>query len=88
MWKTILLVIVLGGLLAAAIWGLPQVFAAYGHEISLHGWIALAAGTLLSLALGFGLMALSFLSARRGFDDRAQWEDESETSDRPNDGPD
>jgi hypothetical protein len=37
----------------------------------MHGWIAMGLGTVLSLALGFGLMWLSFYSSRHGFDDRA-----------------
>jgi len=71
--KTVLLIVVLGAILVAALWSTWPVFAAYAHEISFHGWIALAAGTILSLALGGGLMALSFFSARRGYDDRADW---------------
>ncbi|MGO1117467.1 hypothetical protein ACTL6U_02100 [Rhodovibrionaceae bacterium A322] len=38
-------------------------------EISIHGWIALAAGVILSLFVGCGLMALVFFSARRGHDE-------------------
>jgi hypothetical protein len=40
--------------------------------MSTHGWIALILGTLLSLALGGGLMALVFHSARKGYDDRIE----------------
>lgn len=71
--KTVLLIVVLGALLIASVWQVGPMFSAYAHEISIHGWIALAAGTILSLALGGGLMALSFFSARRGYDDRADW---------------
>lgn len=38
-------------------------------EIGLHGLIALALGSVLSLALGGGLMFLVFYSNRRGHDD-------------------
>jgi len=38
--------------------------------MTLHGWIALALGVVISIALGVGLMALTFYSARRGYDDR------------------
>ncbi len=38
-------------------------------EISRNGWLALTAGGLLTLALGGGLMALVFLSSRRGHDE-------------------
>ena len=37
-------------------------------EISLHGYIALALGISLTAAVGIGLMALLFYSARRGHD--------------------
>jgi hypothetical protein len=40
-------------------------------EISPIGWLALGFGVALTLALCFGLMALMFISSRRGFDDRA-----------------
>lgn len=36
-----------------------------------HGWIALTIGATLSLLVGGGLMALLFLSSRRGYDERA-----------------
>jgi hypothetical protein len=37
--------------------------------IDLNGWIALILGVLVTLALGIGLMALVFISNRRGYDD-------------------
>ncbi len=80
--KTILLVVVLGALLVMAAWGIGPFFAAYAGDMSLHGWIALGAGALLSIALGGGLMALSFYSARRGYDERAQWESEDEANEQ------
>ncbi len=39
-------------------------------EISLAGWLALGLGIVATLALGFGLMTLMFISNRRGYDDR------------------
>ena len=39
--------------------------------ISAAGWVALALGVVVTLALGIGLMALVFISSRRGFDDPA-----------------
>lgn len=68
--KTFLLTIVLGGILAVAMFG-----ALTGWDssaMSIHGWIALALGTVLSLAVGGGLMALVFHSARKGYDDRIE----------------
>ncbi len=38
-------------------------------EISLAGWLAMALGIILTLALGIGLMALVFISSRRGYDE-------------------
>ena len=37
--------------------------------IDLNGWIALILGVLATLAVGVGLMALVFISNRRGHDD-------------------
>jgi hypothetical protein len=36
------------------------------------GWLALVFGVILTFALGVGLMALMFISNRRGYDDRGQ----------------
>jgi hypothetical protein len=36
-----------------------------------HGWIALILGVIFSLGVGGGLMALVFISSRRGYDDKA-----------------
>ncbi len=52
---------------------LANVFPGFdASSMSLHGCIALALGSVLSLALGIGLMALVFYSARRGYDDRVE----------------
>lgn len=40
-------------------------------QIGVHGWIALSLGVVLSLVVGGGLMALVFISSRRGYDDKA-----------------
>jgi hypothetical protein len=37
--------------------------------ISLSGWIALTLGILATLGVGIGLMALVFISNRRGYDE-------------------
>jgi hypothetical protein len=39
-------------------------------EMSAGGWIALVLGVVVALALGMGLMALVFISSRRGYDER------------------
>jgi hypothetical protein len=38
-------------------------------DISPAGWIAMGLGVIVTLALGIGLMALVFISSRRGYDD-------------------
>lgn len=68
--KVFLLTVVLGGILAAVMFGALTNWDA--SAMSIHGWIALALGTLLSLAVGGGLMALVFYSSRKGFDDRVE----------------
>ena len=40
-----------------------------GVSMTIHGYIALTAGVVLSLLVGGGLMALVFYSARKGYDD-------------------
>jgi hypothetical protein len=68
--KVFLLTVVLGGILAVVMFGaLSNWDASY---MSVHGWIALGIGTFLSLAVGGGLMALVFYSARKGYDDRIE----------------
>ncbi len=68
--KAFLLTVSLGGILAAVMFGALTNWDA--SAMSIHGWIALGLGTLLSLALGGGLMALVFHSARKGYDDRIE----------------
>ena len=38
-------------------------------QISLGGWLAMIFGVIVTLALGIGLMALMFISNRRGYDE-------------------
>jgi len=37
--------------------------------IGVNGWIALVLGIVVTMALGIGLMALVFISNRRGYDE-------------------
>jgi hypothetical protein len=66
--KTGLLALVLIALLAVVLFGVLSDWDA--SAMSVHGWIALTIGTVLSLLVGGGLMALVFYSARHGYDDR------------------
>jgi len=65
-----ILVTALFALLALSVW-----FAAYawthlgGDPVPTYGYVALAGGALISLAVGGGLMALVFYSSRHGYDD-------------------
>jgi hypothetical protein len=67
---TIITLAVLIGLLLLAIvfmvvgWDAPE----GGTAMSTAGWIAMAFGILVTLALGAGLMALMFYSSRHGRD--------------------
>lgn len=54
----------LSGIAAWRVWS-----ALDGAEMTVHGYIALAAGVTLSLVVGGGLMALVFFSARKGYDE-------------------
>jgi hypothetical protein len=60
-------------LLALALWfaGSAWVRLGGGDAIPLYGYVAIAGGVLLSLAVGGGLMALVFYSSRHGYDDAA-----------------
>jgi hypothetical protein len=68
--KTAALVAALGAILIASVVALVTAWSSAGVEISLFGWVVIGIGAVVSVALGAGLMALSFFSARRGFDDR------------------
>jgi len=68
--KVFLLTLSLGGILAVVMFGTLTNWDA--SAMSIHGWVALFLGTFLSLAVGGGLMALVFYSARKGYDDRIE----------------
>jgi len=76
--KLFLLILSLGSILAAAVIGAAMSFDA--GAISTHGWIAISLGTFFTIALTAGLMALVFISARRGYDDRVSSFDEDDPS--------
>lgn len=70
--KLLLLATILGTLLFIV---LVNFFTGFDPKaLSLNGWIALSLGAIFSLALGFGLMALVFYSARHGYDDRIEYD--------------
>jgi hypothetical protein len=68
--RTIALIVFLFGLLAFSLWFLGAAWIRFdGDAMPLYGWIAIAGGVVFSLIVGGGLMALSFYSARHGYDD-------------------
>jgi cation transporter-like permease len=68
---TVVLAVTLMGLLAASAGVGAYLWTSLeGVEMSVHGWTAMIAGIVLSLVVGVGLMALVFISNRRGYDDR------------------
>ena len=40
-----------------------------GTDVPISGYVSMALGVVLSLAVGFGLMGLVFYSSRRGYDE-------------------
>ena len=68
--KALTIIVVLAALLALAIYAAVEVWTALeGTVISVHGWIALGAGVVVTFGLGAGLMFLVFYSNRQGYDD-------------------
>jgi hypothetical protein len=66
----VLVIVAFGIVLAGAIAYLVSAWSAIGGaNISVVGWLAIIGGAIVTLAVGGGLMALVFYSARRGYDD-------------------
>jgi len=70
MRNIILLAVFLFALLGFSLWGVWEMWFAVDDEteMSIHGFIALAIGSLSTLVLGGGLMWLAFYSSRHGYD--------------------
>lgn len=69
-FKTAILALALGVLLIVSIVGAYRIWVSMeGGEMSTHGFIALIGGSILTLLVGGGLMALVFVSNRSGHDD-------------------
>ncbi len=69
--QTVLIMVLFGMLLFAIVWSMMAWTSAEEATMSIHGWIALSLGTIFSLVIGCGLMALMFYSSRSGYDDTA-----------------
>ena len=78
--KQRLIWIAIAGLVAA---GLAVIMLAATGPITFHFAFAVALGTFFTIALGGGLFALSFYSARSGYDSEAANPDDL---DKPTDG--
>jgi len=67
---TIAAAVVLLALLAAALWYAAGAFVSLGGPpMPAIGYVAMAGGIIISLAVGCGLMALLFYSSRHGYDE-------------------
>jgi hypothetical protein len=66
---TIATAVVLLALLAAALWYAASAFVVGGPPMPTIGYVAMAGGIVISLAVGFGLMGLLFYSSRHGYDE-------------------
>lgn len=66
-----LLALLLASLIAAvSTVGLAALWRAIGgHDMTVHGWIALGLGLAGTAGLAWGLMALAFRSSREGWDE-------------------
>ncbi|MEH2480605.1 protein-S-isoprenylcysteine O-methyltransferase Ste14 [Nitrobacteraceae bacterium AZCC 2146] len=69
--QALLLAVLFAMLLFAIVWSMMAWTSAEDAQMSTHGWIALALGTISSLVIGCGLMALMFYSSRSGYDETA-----------------
>jgi hypothetical protein len=69
-WGFWLLCVALAVMFGFAAWGFLAAWKMAGNApMSVHGYVAMGLGIVLSLLLGGGLMALAFHSSRRGYDD-------------------
>jgi hypothetical protein len=76
---TIATIAVLLALLAAALWYAASAFVVGGPPMPAIGYVAMAGGIMISLAVGFVLMGLLFYSSRHGYDEP----EHSDLDDRP-----
>ena len=69
---TIALMVPLLAILLASVWFAAQGWMSVeGPAIPLAGYLAMAAGIIVTLLVGIGLMSLVFYSRRHGYDDAA-----------------
>lgn len=86
-----ILAVLIALLVLVIIWVISVWSSSTGVEMGKHGWIALILGTVFSLVIGCGLMALMFFSSRSGYDEvadplrHAHDQDESARQEKPDD---
>ncbi len=68
--QALVIVILFAMLVFAVVWA-SMAWTSEDVTMSIHGWIALSLGTIFSLVIGCGLMALMFYSSRSGYDETA-----------------
>lgn len=68
--RSVAILIVAGGSVAGVVALIISLWHEMGDvQISTAGWAMMALGIVLTLAVGIGLMALVFISSRRGYDE-------------------
>ncbi len=72
----ILIMAVLLGLLAWAVWAMIQMWTSVEGSMGIHEWIAMILGIFFSCLVGFGLMGLMFYSSRKGYDEPPTYTEE------------
>jgi formate hydrogenlyase subunit 3/multisubunit Na+/H+ antiporter MnhD subunit len=81
---TIALVVVLLGLLIAAIvFAVRSWTSVQGPPMPEVGYVAMTVGVVFSLLIGIALMALLFYSSRHGYDERASADPRADTDREP-----
>jgi hypothetical protein len=69
---SVALLVPLLAILVASVWFAAQGWMSVeGPAIPLAGYVAMAAGIIVTLIVGIGLMSLVFYSRRHGYDDAA-----------------
>ena len=74
MGRTLLIGSLIAILVGASVWAFWVWDSLGDAEISTDGTIALTLGIVVSMVVGAVLMALVFISARRGFDEQVTYE--------------
>ena len=67
---SLIAIVIAAAVLLTVVIAVANLWDAIGDSgISAAGWVAMGLGIIVTLALGIGLMALVFISSRRGYDE-------------------